>query len=174
MQIDYTMNKILLALFLKVKSGLSISRKLSLEDIKKTRKDPFSTVFPMNLVDYSIFKDKRVKSEVWLNLVHIAMADGFIHSGELAYLVRFASECGLSDITAKEFLKHAEDIEYIPPMDVDQKKALIEEMLRMALSDGDLSVNEITLIKKRTIALNLDKTYLNTLLNMYNQQLTSE
>lgn len=88
-----------------------------------------------------------VKLKHFRNLVSLCAADGKIEETERIALSKIAYERGIPNDRLSVMLKKADEYKYIIPQSLDEREKQLEEMIHLALVDGDFSVAETELIK---------------------------
>lgn len=88
-----------------------------------------------------------VKLEHFRNLVSLCAADGKIHESERDSLVRIAASLQVPSERLEVMLAHAGEYVYIVPQNNKDRETQLEEMIDIALVDGEFSRSERELIK---------------------------
>lgn len=88
-----------------------------------------------------------VKLEHFRNLVSLSAADGKIESSERTSLLRIAKALGIASDRLDVMLAHANEYVYLVPQNNKEKETQLQEMVAIALVDGEFSVAERELIK---------------------------
>jgi tellurite resistance protein len=88
-----------------------------------------------------------VKLEHFRNLVSLSAADGKIEDAEKESLTRVASSLGIPDERLQVMLLHAHEYIYLIPQNNKDREKQLEEMIDIALVDGNFSRAERELIK---------------------------
>jgi uncharacterized tellurite resistance protein B-like protein len=87
------------------------------------------------------------KLEHFRNLVSLSAADGKIQEAEKNSLVRIATSLGIPDQRLEVMLSHAHEYIYLVPQNTKDREKQLEEMMDIALVDGDFARSERELIK---------------------------
>ena len=98
-----------------------------------------------------------VKLEHFRNLISLSAADGKIADAERTSLTRIASVLGIPADRLQVMLAHAHEYIYLVPQNNKDRHKQLEEMMDIALVDGDFSHSERELIK--SVAHKLGFTY---------------
>src|SRR5687768_5608192 len=98
-----------------------------------------------------------VKLEHFRNLVTLSAADGNISEAEKRSLTRIASALGIPSDRLHVMLTHAHEYVYLVPQNNKDRHKQLEEMIDIALVDGEFSRSERELIK--SVAHKLGFTY---------------
>lgn len=88
-----------------------------------------------------------VKLEHFRNLVSLSAADGKIQEAEKNWLVRIASSLGIPGERLQVMLTHAHEYIYLVPQNMEDREKQLEEMIDIAVADGDFARSERELIK---------------------------
>ena len=98
-----------------------------------------------------------VKIEHFRNLVSLSAADGHIEETERTSLIRIATALGIPEERLQVMLAHAHEYIYLVPQNNKDRNKQLEEMIDIALVDGDFARSERELIK--SVAHKLGFTY---------------
>ena len=88
-----------------------------------------------------------VKLEHFRNLVSLSAADGKIEESERKSLTRIAAALDIPSDRLEVMLAHASEYVYLVPQNNKDRETQLEEMIDIALVDGDFSRSERELIK---------------------------
>lgn len=88
-----------------------------------------------------------VKLEHFRNLVSLSAADGKIEESERTSLVRIAASLRIPSDRLEVMLAHASEYVYLVPQNNKEREKQLEEMIDIALVDGEFSRSERELIK---------------------------
>jgi tellurite resistance protein len=88
-----------------------------------------------------------VKLEHFRNLVSLSAADGKIEEAERSSLTRIATSLGIPSDRLHVMLAHAHEYIYLVPQNNKDREKQLEEMIDIALVDGEFSRSERELIK---------------------------
>lgn len=97
-----------------------------------------------------------IKLEHFRNLVSLSAADGRIDATEVNALMRIATSLGLPSIQLQVMLTHAHEYIYLIPQNTVDRHKQLEEMIDLALVDGEFAHAERELI--HTVARKLGYT----------------
>lgn len=98
-----------------------------------------------------------VKIEHFRNLVSLSAADGKVEETERSSLIRIATALGIPGERLHVMLAHAHEYIYLVPQNNKDRNKQLEEMIDIALVDGEFSRSERELIK--SVAHKLGFTY---------------
>lgn len=98
-----------------------------------------------------------VKLAHFRNLVSLSAADGKIEEAERNSLTRIATALGIPSDRLQVMLTHAHEYIYLVPQNSKDRNRQLEEMMNIALVDGEFSRPELELIK--SVAHRLGFTY---------------
>ena len=88
-----------------------------------------------------------VKLEHFRNLVSLSAADGKIEDAERGSLTRIATALGIPSDRLDVMLSHAHEYVYLVPQNTRNREQQLEQMIDIALVDGNFSLSERELIK---------------------------
>lgn len=88
-----------------------------------------------------------VKLEHFRNLVSLSAADGKIEEAERISLTRIAEKLGIPPDRLQVMLIHAHEYIYLIPQNDKNREQQLQEMIDIALVDGNFSLSERELIK---------------------------
>ncbi len=88
-----------------------------------------------------------VKLEHFRNLVSLSAADGKIEEAERGSLTRIATALGIPADRLEVMLAHAHEYVYLVPQNTRNRERQLEQMIDIALVDGNFSPSERELIK---------------------------
>ena len=88
-----------------------------------------------------------VKLEHFRNLVSLSAADGKIADAERNSLIRIASALEIPADRLQVMLSHASEYIYLVPQNNKDRHKQLEEMIEIALVDGEFSQSERELVK---------------------------
>lgn len=88
-----------------------------------------------------------VKLEHFRNLVSLSAADGKIEEAERSSLTRIAGSLGIPSDRLQVMLAHAHEYIYLVPQNNKNRETQLEEMIDIALVDGEFSWSERELVK---------------------------
>ena len=88
----------------------------------------------------------RVKLEHFRNLVSLSAADGKIEDAERKSLTRIAESLGIPSERLHVMLTHAHEYVYLVPQNNNDRNKQLEDMIEIALVDGEFSRSERELI----------------------------
>ena len=104
----------------------------------------------------NIFKSDRqgVRRSHVKNLISVALADGHLAREEWDMLVHLAEKFGMHEHQIKEIKDNADTVQFVAPDTHEESLLQIEDLFMVMTVDHEISPNEVELIKK--IALKLD------------------
>ena len=88
-----------------------------------------------------------VRLEHFRNLVSLSAADGKITDAERESLERIASSLGIPPERLQVMLSHAHEYIYLVPQNTQDRDKQLQEMIALALVDGEFASSERELIK---------------------------
>ena len=109
---------------------------------------------------------KTIKLEHFQNLVAVAYADGHLDMGEAEFLAERAEEYGFSKEIVNEILDKAEKLEFIIPLNNEEREEQLTDSVYMAMIDGEIHDREYELCLKIAEKLDLDKDYLDEIIEL--------
>jgi uncharacterized tellurite resistance protein B-like protein len=105
-----------------------------------------------------------VKLEHFRNLVSLSAIDGKIEEVERVALSKIAFEQGLPLDRLNLMLNRANEYIYLIPQNTEEREQQLEEMISLALLDGDFAPAELELIEMVAEKLGFSKKELNQIL----------
>ncbi len=105
-----------------------------------------------------------VKLEHFRNLVSLSAIDGKIEEVERVALSKIAFEQGLPLDRLNLMLNRANEYIYLIPQNTEEREQQLEEMISLALVDGDFAPAELELIEMVAEKLGFSKKELNQIL----------
>jgi tellurite resistance protein len=105
-----------------------------------------------------------VKLEHFRNLVSLSAIDGKIEEVERVALSKIAFEQGLPLERLNLMLNRASEYIYLIPQNTEEKEQQLEEMITLALVDGDFAPAELELIEMVAEKLGFTKKELDLIL----------
>ena len=100
---------------------------------------------------------RSIKMEHFQNLVAVAFADGILDEEEEDILYEKADEFELPEDQVEELINNAEDLEFIVPLNMEDREDQLADIVFMAMIDGDLHEKEYKLCLSISERLGLDK-----------------
>ena len=100
---------------------------------------------------------RSIKMEHFQNLVAVAFADGILDEEEEDFLYEKADEFELPEDQVEELINNAEDLEFIVPLNMEDREDQLADIVFMAMIDGDLHEKEYKLCLSISERLGLDK-----------------
>ena len=88
-----------------------------------------------------------VKLEHFRNLISLSAADGKIEEAERKSLTRIATALGIPSDRLEVMLTHAHEYVYLVPQNMRNRDEQLQQMIDIALVDGNFSISERELIK---------------------------
>ena len=89
-----------------------------------------------------------IKLEHFRNLISITGADGKIEDLELVALSKIAFEHGIPLDRLHVMLKHADEYMYLIPQNLEERDDQMQQMINIALVDGEFAKAELELVMK--------------------------
>lgn len=108
-----------------------------------------------------------VRLEHFRNLVSLSAADGKIEPSERNSLVRIAEALEIPSDRLEVMLNHAHEYVYLVPQNNKEREKQLEEMIDIALVDGNFSRMEKELIKSIAHKLGFTHEEAENLINIY-------
>jgi len=108
-----------------------------------------------------------IKLEHFRNLVSLSAIDGKIEEVERVALAKIAYEQGLPLERLNLMLNRASEYIYLIPQNTEEKEKQLEEMVKLALVDGDFAPAERELIEMVSDKLGFTRTELNVILESH-------
>ena len=109
---------------------------------------------------------KQIKFEHFANLVAVAMADGILKDEELQLLKERAMEYGLEKEEVQKLLDNAENLEFIIPLNQEEREEQLSDAVMMTMIDGEINENEYNLCLRLAEKLDLNKKYLDHIIEL--------
>lgn len=111
-------------------------------------------------------KDKQVKVEHFQNLVAVAYADGHLEKHEIEYIASRAEDYGIEKETVDSIIDKAENLEFIIPLNDEDREEQLTDSVYMAMIDGQVHEKEYSLCLKIAEKLDFDKHYLDEIIDL--------
>ena len=108
-----------------------------------------------------------IQLEHFRNLVSLSAIDGKIEEIERVALSKIAFEQGLPLDRLNLMLNRASEYTYLIPQNTEEREKQLEEMIKLALVDGDFAPAELELIEMVAEKLGFAKNELNTILETH-------
>lgn len=108
-----------------------------------------------------------VRLEHFRNLVSLSAADGKIEPAERNSLIRIAGALEIPSDRLEVMLNHAHEYVYLVPQNNKERERQLEEMIDIALVDGNFSRAERELIKSIAHKLGFTHEEAETMINTY-------
>jgi tellurite resistance protein len=108
-----------------------------------------------------------VKLEHFRNLVSLSAIDGKIEEVERVALSKIAFEQGLPLERLNLMLNRASEYIYLIPQNTEEREQQLEEMITLALVDGDFAPAELELIEMVAEKLGFSKNELDIILETH-------
>ncbi len=109
---------------------------------------------------------KTIKLEHFQNLVAVAYADGCLDIDEAEFLAERAEEYGFPKKIVDEIIDNVENLEFIIPLNNEEKEEQLTDSVYMAMIDGEIHDREYDLCLKIAEKLDLDKDYLDEIIEL--------
>ena len=108
-----------------------------------------------------------IKLEHFRNLVSLSAIDGKIEDVERVALAKIAYEQGLPLERLNLMLNRASEYIYLIPQNTEEKEKQLEEMIKLALVDGDFAPAELELIEMVSDRLGFSRKELHVILETH-------
>ena len=108
-----------------------------------------------------------VKLQHFRNLVSLIAADGKIEEIERVSLYKIAYEIGIPLDRFNVMLQHAHEYIYLIPQNHQEKEKQLEEMIKLALVDGEFARAELELVTMVAEKLGISQEELDRLIKNY-------
>jgi tellurite resistance protein len=108
-----------------------------------------------------------IKLEHFRNLVSLSAIDGKIEEVERVALAKIAFEQGLPLDRLNLMLNRASEYIYLIPQNSEEKEKQLEEMIKLALVDGEFAPAELELIEMVSDKLGFSRSELQVILEMH-------
>lgn len=108
-----------------------------------------------------------VKLEHFRNLVSLSAIDGKIEDVERVALSKIAFEQGLTLDRLNLMLNRASEYIYLIPQNTEEREQQLEEMIKLALLDGEFAPAELELIEMVSEKLGFTRTELDKILETH-------
>lgn len=105
---------------------------------------PIFFLFSASSIKFSTMLNAKV--EHFRNLISLAAADGKIAEVEMVALSKIAYDNGIPLDRLNLMLEHASEYVYLIPQNQEDKHEQMEDMIKLALLDGELAKAELELI----------------------------
>lgn len=87
----------------------------------------------------------ETRTEHFKNLVAVAYADGYLDHDEEDFLYDKAEEIGIPFEHVEEIVKDAESLEFLVPMNMEEREDQLADIVYMSMIDGELHDKEYEL-----------------------------
>jgi len=104
------------------------------------------------------------------NIMHVAMADGFLDTSEVAFMERTRASIGATKTTLKKAMKDLNGLDLLGLARVSDRVRCIEDMLGCAIADGELPPEEADLIMGTARAIGLPDSVIEVILEEVQQR----
>jgi uncharacterized tellurite resistance protein B-like protein len=108
-----------------------------------------------------------IRLQHFRNLVSLIAADGKIEDVERIALSKIAYQIGIPLDRFNVMLTRADEYKYLIPQNTDEREKQLEEMIEVALLDGDFSQAELDLIKMVAEKLNFSQAEFDQILSRH-------
>jgi uncharacterized tellurite resistance protein B-like protein len=110
-----------------------------------------------------------IKLEHFRNLVSLIAADGKVEEVERVALSKIAYERGIPLERFNVMLNRANEYKYLIPQNNHDREKQLEEMIEVAMVDGEFAPAELELISMVADKLGFDKEQLNVIVNTHRE-----
>lgn len=107
----------------------------------------------MSIADYYEGGETKQNKSHLENLIAVAMEDGVIADSELNLLKRFAVKLSIDNTHFEEMLQGVDRYEMNPPVGKEERYKRLYNLVDIAMVDGMLEKDELTLVSKYAIGL---------------------
>ena len=108
----------------------------------------------------------KIKYEHFANIVAVAFSDSKLTKEELELLGIRAKEYGLPQDKVQQLIDNAKNLEFVIPMNQEEKEEQLSEAVLMSMIDGEISPNEYDLCLRIAEKLGFDENYLNYIIKL--------
>lgn len=112
----------------------------------------------MGILEQFEHHEKKQAKEHFIDLVHVAMADGIIDQSERAMLKRMGGNMGFTDPEIEELIESASKTAHNPPYEFSKRFEQVYNIVKMVLADGVIDNNEMNLAACLAIKLGFSET----------------
>ena len=109
---------------------------------------------------------KTIKLEHFQNLVAVAYADEKLDIEEAEFLAQRAEEYGFPKKIVDEIIDNVENLEFIIPLNNEEREEQLTDSVYIAMIDGKIHEREYELCLKIAKKLDLDKSYLDEIIEL--------
>jgi len=106
--------------------------------------------------------EEKIKLEHFRNLVSLAGADGIIQESERIALSKIAFDQGLALDRMNVMLNKSDEYAYIIPQNLQERDKQMDDMIKLAMIDGEFVKAEFDLINRVGIKLGFTPEEINT------------
>ena len=110
--------------------------------------------------------DKKIQIEHFQNIVAVAHADGILDQSEKDFLSDRADDYGFSKETVDKIFKNIDNLEFIIPQNNEEREEQLSDAVFMAMIDGKVDDREYNLCLKIAEKLDLDRKYLDEVIDL--------
>ncbi len=110
--------------------------------------------------------EKLIKIEHFQNLVAVSFADGMLEPDELKFLASRAEDYGIDRAEADSIIESANNLEFIIPMNDEDREEQLADSVYMAMIDGNVHDREYNLCLKIAERLDFDREYLDDIIDL--------
>jgi len=89
--------------------------------------------------------DRSIKLEHFANLVAVAYSDDYLDDSEKEFLMERAEEYGLPEEDVKKLIDTAHDLQFMVPLNDEDKEEQLSDIVYMAMIDGKVHEKEYQL-----------------------------
>lgn len=99
----------------------------------------------MGILEQFDHHEKKQAREHFVDLIHVAMADGVIDQSEQEMLQRFGRNMGFTEPEINELIESASKAAHHPPLEFSKRFEQVYDVVKMVLADGIIDKNEMRL-----------------------------
>ena len=105
----------------------------------------------------NIFKTDRggIRRSHVKNLIEVALSDGHLATEEWNMMVYLAKKFDISEHQIKEITDNPDSVDFVVPGSYEECKLQIEDLMMVMAVDHEINPNEVELIKKIALKLNV-------------------
>ena len=89
--------------------------------------------------------NRRIKLELFVNLVAVAAADGYLNAREREFLAERAEETGMKEDEFEQIMKDADKLRNVVPLNQAQPQDQLMDAIFMSIVDGEICDQEFEL-----------------------------
>jgi len=110
--------------------------------------------------------DHKIKVEHFQNLIAVALSDGVLDEEEKEFLNERATEIGFPQEEVNHIIENAGELEFLIPMNKIDREDQLGDAVYMTMVDGEIHEKEYNLCLRLAEKLELDKNYLDHIIDL--------